>query len=220
VKPYLLRTVLALGALLLASTATADSVAHDVRVYAPTVSNSGAILTLDDVSARGVLVELRLHHADGEPLRFGRHPVRITRAVPPQESMRVYLAEFLPAEFDGSFELTSTGAVGAVLETDDVVYSLIRPATSGEIVVDSRAGDRIEIAVVAIGLATDIRFEERVGTGIRSRPGLTLAADETHRLTIRIDDAVTGLRWESMTPIALVSWDGQLEAPATAFLTR
>lgn len=98
------------------------------NLYAPYVAfgaHDRADLELRDRSGRGALVRIHLHDEDGARVSLRGHPITISRAVPPGETIDVALHEFIGRAFVGSLQLSSNAVVDAHLATAITSYELM-----------------------------------------------------------------------------------------------
>jgi hypothetical protein len=119
-------------------------------LYAPYVvftSGERAELRLTDRMGGGALVRIHLLDRNGQPVRRAGHPIVVTRAIPPGESVDVDLGAFWSASFDGVLRLDATGEVGARLLLPALHYDLVGSAESVRCEWTATAGEEAWIAV-------------------------------------------------------------------------
>lgn len=130
-----------------------------------------AWLVVSDVATRGALVRVQLLDGDGHPVSYGEHPVTISRAVPPGESIEIELGRFFPPPHEGSLVLASSRPVRAVLALDPGPRYPLVPGRSGPVhlTVGGNAGAQLVLAVVAAGEGgADVRVRRARGGDDRS----------------------------------------------------
>jgi hypothetical protein len=108
--------------------------ASAAELFGPYVAfdaRGGARLQVEDASGRGTLIRVVLVHPDGRPLVHRGHPVVVSRAIPPGETLAVDLRASGPQSFTGCLRLTANRPVRARLDLGTTGYRLLEPQLDG-----------------------------------------------------------------------------------------
>jgi hypothetical protein len=91
--------------------------------------DSPVILEVTDAGGRGALCRVELFDPDGGAITYGRHPITISRAVPPEETIEIDLTSFGSELDEGSLQLSASREVIATLRDGGARYELVAART-------------------------------------------------------------------------------------------
>lgn len=167
-------------ALVLAAGVAAASPAELYGPYVAFDARGGARLRVDDASGRGTLIRVVLLHPDGRPLVHRGHPVVVSRAIPPGETLSVDLHGSGPPSFVGCLRLTANRPVHAELELGATGYPLIEPERDGRAVLEvgSLGAGVLYVAIQNVAThAGRVEVTGRARTGVRRVVDRSIASE-------------------------------------------
>jgi len=145
--------------------------ASAAELYGPYVAfdaRGGARLRVDDASGRGTLIRVVLLHPDGRPLVHRGHPVVVSRAIPPGETLSVDLHGSGPQSFTGCLRLTANRPVRARVDLGTTGYPLVEPERDGRAVLEVGS---LGSGVLYVAIQNVAAHAGRVEVSARARTG-------------------------------------------------
>jgi len=172
---------------------------------------AGATLHVSDEGDRGALVRVQLVDRDGRRASYGDHPITISRAVPPGETIHIELSSFRDDGHEGSLTLTASRPVRARVDLGSGGYALVS-RRDGKILLPlgGAVPADLSLALVACGdTSLDAMLTRRRGEQVTESARLRVPAGGCR--LVPLDDVRAGdvLAFEPGTAVAVVLLGGR-----------